>query len=94
MKKWNPKFFKARHQKQVDDGLRGNWGFLRVILPFGTDAYATHVTYSMYKDLDQMAKALETGSEGTFVERTAATAGLKTRDLRSVKLTMLIRMVR
>jgi hypothetical protein len=45
--------FKPLHQKVVDQGLKGSWSLASVILPSGTEAYATHITFNMYKDMNQ-----------------------------------------
>jgi hypothetical protein len=73
--------FKPWHQKMVNDGKKGNWDLLQVILPAGTEAYGTHLTVSMYKDAAQLAAFME-GSVGTidFTTQTAVNQGFKTRE--------------
>ena len=87
--------FKPMHQKMVDAGAKSSWGMLRVILPGGTDRYASHVIYNMFEDISQYVKAMDyQGDELTGAARLAVQAGLKTRDMKSVKLARLIKMVR
>ena len=52
--KMESEIFKPIHQRDVDNGVRGSWGLLRFMSPYGTDTYATHITVDMYKDYNQM----------------------------------------
>ncbi len=51
--KMESEIFKPMHQKDVDNGVRGSWGLLKFLSPYGTDTYATHITVDMYKDYNQ-----------------------------------------
>ncbi len=87
--------FKPWHQQMVNDGQKGSWGLVRVILPTGTDAYATHLTVNMYKDAAQLAAAMESGpGESDGLTELAVKEGLETRDMREVKIATLQMMVR
>lgn len=89
------KLFQPWHQEQVNNGEKGSWGLLRVILPVGSDTYMSHMTVNMFKDAAHMAKAMENwGGGGDFMESTAAAAGVKTRDMKMVKMIRLIKKVR
>ena len=79
----------------VNDGQKGSWGLVRVILPAGTDAYATHMTVNMYKDAAQLTAAME-GGPGDIdgLTQLAVKEGLETRDMREVKIATLEMMVR
>jgi len=79
----------------VDDGKKGAWGLLRVILPAGSQAVGTHITYSMYKDYSQLANFWE-GDNGDMDLTTslAVQKALKTRDWRGVEMARLVMKVR
>jgi len=88
--------FKPWHQKMVDAGAKSSWGMLRVLLPGGTDRYASHVVYNMFEDISQYVKAqdYQDATEPAFATRLGVQEGLKTRDMKSVKLARLIKVVR
>ncbi|MCK5207883.1 MAG: hypothetical protein KAQ79_07680 [Cyclobacteriaceae bacterium] len=87
--------FKPFHQQMVNDGQKGSWGLVRVILPAGTDAYATHMTVNMYKDVAQLTAAMEGGpGDSDGLTQLAVKEGLETRDMREVKIATLEMMVR
>jgi hypothetical protein len=52
--KFETEIFQPMHQKEVDAGIRGNWGLMRYMLPVGSDVYASHITVDMYKDYNQL----------------------------------------
>ncbi len=82
--------FQPLHQKMVDVGQKGNWGLLRTMLPYGSDAYATHMTVNMYTGYDQYFKSWEDDAgTPTEEEKAAVQAGLKTRDLKWIYMATL-----
>ncbi len=87
--------FQPSHQKMVDAGKKGSWGLLKIMLPFGSEAYATHMTVNMYNDYEQYFESWEydlgTPSES---ERTAIDQGLKSRDMKWVYMATLQKKVR
>ncbi|MDU8885610.1 hypothetical protein RXV94_05525 [Yeosuana sp. MJ-SS3] len=87
--------FQPMHQKSVDDGNRSAWGLLRFMLPYGSDVYATHITYDMYKDIDQAISDRSSGM-GTLTEaqQKAVQDGIATRDLKSGVMGTLVKKVR
>lgn len=87
--------FKPMHQSQVDNGEKGDWSMARIIFPAGSDRYASHLVFNMFKDAAQFAKARETAMP-ELDEKTqeAVMAGLETRDMKQVKMLTLIRKVR
>ncbi len=89
------KVFQPRHQKLVDAGQKGSWGLMRVILPYGSDRYASHITANMYTGYEQFfaSQAYEIG-EATEEETKAIQDGLQTRDLRYVYMATLLKKVR
>ena len=87
--------FQPWHQQMVDAGEKGSWGLVRILSPSGSDAYATHMTFNMFKDHVQMAKSMESGvGDIDEVTMMAAMRGLETRKMREVKMARLEMMVR
>ena len=93
--KFETEIFQPMHQKEVDAGIRGNWGLLRYMLPVGSDVYASHITVDMYKDYNQLFNggaldepALSEAQIGKIQE------GLASRDLKFKYMATLIRKVR
>jgi hypothetical protein len=87
--------FKPTHQEAVDFGRKGFWSLLRVILPAGTDRYASHMTVNMYKDLEQFASwSGPGGGESSMTQDMAIEQGIASRDMKKVyyaKLEMKVR---
>ncbi len=83
--------FKPMHQKMVNAGAKGNWQLLRVLFPYGSDVYATHITVNMYDDMNQYLSAMnfDTGMSDQQVSDME-----KKRDMRWVYLATLVRKVR
>ncbi len=52
--RYESEMFRPMHQREVDAGVRGNWGLFRYMLPAGSDSHATHITVDMYKDYKQL----------------------------------------
>lgn len=89
------KIFKPWHQEQVDNGTKGNWGLVQIMLPAGSQAYASHFTYSMYDNMKKLTTAMENwGGEMDLITDLAVQEGLKTRDWKEVKIARLVMMVR
>jgi len=88
--------FKPWHQDMVDKGKKGSWELLEAILPAGSEAYGTHVTVSMFKDLPQLTAFLEASSGDTPDLKTqiAIKDGFKTREWKEMKIAKLERMIR
>lgn len=93
--KFETEIFQPMHQKEVDAGIRGNWGLMRYLLPVGSNVYASHITVDMYKDYNQLfnggaaaGPALSEGQMGKIQE------GLTSRDLKYKYMATLIRKVR
>nr|WP_321356830.1 hypothetical protein [uncultured Draconibacterium sp.] len=87
--------FKPWHQQMVDNGQKGAWGLLRIILPAGSEAVGSHITYSMYKDYAQLANHWEgNGGDMDLTTSLAVQKALKTRDMRGVEMARLVMKVR
>ena len=87
--------FKPWHQDMVNQGKKGSWELLRVILPNGSEAKGSHLTISMYNDVAQLASFMEgTGGEMDMKTSLAVKEGFKTRDWKGMKIMTLQKMVR
>lgn len=93
--KFETEIFQPMHQKEVDTGLRGNWGLLRYMLPVGSDVYASHITVDMYRDYNHLfsggaaaAPALSADQNRKIQE------GIASRDLKYKYMATLLRKVR
>ena len=87
--------FQPMHQKQVDEGKKGNWGLLRYMSPVGSDTYASHITVNMYKDWNQVfATPWDGGGKLTYSEMQSVEEGIATRDMKWVYMATLIKKVR
>jgi hypothetical protein len=85
--------FKPMHQKDVNDGKKGSWAMLRVMMPYGSDTYCSHFTINMYKDVAQMLASGSNGDQSADQVKKIQ-EGLKTRDLKFVYVATLIKKVR
>ena len=86
--------FKPFYQVLVNDGKVGHWGLLRAILPFGSDAYATHISFLFFSDMDQMSAFIKETNYPVDMKTTPEfEEGLKTRDLKKLVIAKLIMMV-
>ena len=75
--------FKPNHQDMVDAGYKLGWGLGVMMAPQGSDVYATHMTWNMFKDWDQYFNRWNyEGDEPTAEELKQIEAGLNTRDMR------------
>lgn len=93
--KTESEIFKPWHQQQVDAGKKGSWEIIQVILPAGSEAYGTHLTVSMYKDVAQLAAFMEGSYEKMDMQmELAVEQGLKSRQWKEVKIATLQMMVR
>ncbi len=87
--------FKPQHQAMVDRGEKGSWGLLDIVIPYGSDTYASHITVNMYRDWEQMLGGSPGGGgESNLVQDLAVQEGLETRDMKKVYLARLVKKVR
>jgi len=87
--------FQPMHQNQVDAGQKGSWGLIRFVVPRGSDTYASHMTVNMFNDFDQaFAPNSGGGMNLTPDQQKAVEKGIATRDMKSVTLARLVKMVR
>jgi hypothetical protein len=86
--------FMPMHQKQVDAGEKGAWHLGRFMIPVGSDVYASHITVNMFESIDDYFKPSSVDMNLTEDQQKAVQDGLATRDMKSVSLGYLSKMVR
>jgi len=87
--------FMPWHQQEVDRGNRGSWELLRIMVPYGSDTYATHITADMYKDYAHMFGPGSPDAPQPTAEQTKKmNEGVKTRDMKFSYIARLIKKVR
>jgi len=87
--------FKPTHQKSVDSGHMGSWGLARVMVPYGSDVYISHLTFDMFNNYTHMFSGMNNdGGTMTPEQQKAVQDGLATRDLRWSAMGPLIKKVR
>jgi len=91
--KMESEVFKPYHQGDVDSGGRANWGLLRNMLGYATEAYASHITVDMFTGYDQFFNGAGMGP-ATDAQQKAYQEMDKLRDLKSVTMATLVRKVR
>lgn len=93
--KFETEIFQPMHQKEVDAGVRGNWGLMRYMLPVGSDVYATHITADMYMDYNQLFNGGAVDSPAlSDAQIKKIEEGLVTRDMKYKYMATLIKKVR
>lgn len=85
--------FKPIHKKFVDGGVKGDWQLLRVLMPQGSDVYATHITANMFDNWEQFLKSMDFDA-GSGIDQKKVEDGLDTRDMKWSYMARLIKMVR
>ena len=87
--------FKPMHQQQVEAGTKGSWSLARVMFPFGSDTYGTHMTFNFFNDWKQSFDSWNNdGGQQSADMQKKIQAGLKTRDLKYSYMGKLEMMVR
>lgn len=87
--------FLPLHQEMVDAGNKGHWQLAEIVLPQGSDVYASHITVNMFKDMEQFLNQNSEETEGMIDwSQESIQEGLNTRDLKWTYLGTLQRMVR
>ncbi|HZJ35071.1 MAG TPA: hypothetical protein VFD29_00425 [Gillisia sp.] len=93
--KFETEIFQPMHQKEVDAGIRGNWGLMRYMLPVGSDVYASHITVDMYKDYNQLFNGGAAAGPALSEDQIRKIQeGLASRDLKYKYMATLIRKAR
>lgn len=86
--------FKPLHKKYVDGGVKGDWQLLQVLIPYGSDAYTSHITVNMFDSWKQMLDSYQFDASPSADDQKKMEDGLKTRNLRWTYLGVLEKMVR
>ncbi|SDR92624.1 hypothetical protein [Gramella sp. MAR_2010_147] len=86
--------FKPLHQKMVDNGTKGDWRLLKVLLPQGTEVFASHITVNMFDNWEQYINSMSFEDDMVPDMEKKMADGLKTRDMKWVYLATLTKMVR
>ncbi len=76
--------FLPMHQDQVDAGAKGSWQLIRVMAPYGSEAYASHLTVNMFTGFDQVFNSPQ-GDSGAELSEEAIkkiNEGILTRDMK------------
>lgn len=88
--------FQPMHQKQVDAGQKDYWSLMRIMLPVGSDTYASHITVNMFKNVES---AFSSGGGGnwdglTDAQQKVIQDGLALRDMKVSNMARLVKKVR
>ncbi|MFH4968905.1 hypothetical protein V8G61_11935 [Gaetbulibacter sp. M240] len=86
--------FQPMHQKMVDNGSKSYWGLLRIMIPFGSDTYASHMTVNMFKNVKQALSANAFDPDLSEDQIKKINEAMQTRDMKFVYMATLIEMVR
>ncbi len=87
--------FLPMHQESVDQGRRGSWGLAEVMFPYGSDVYASHLTFDMFENYQQLFDELNyDGNTPSEDQMKAIQEGLATRDQKWTIVGRLIKKVR
>lgn len=86
--------FKPVHQKMVDAGAKANWQLLRVMMPQGSEVYASHITVNMFEDWEQYLSSWNFDAGLNSQDESRMQKGLETRDMKWVYMASLVKMVR
>ena len=93
--KMESEVFKPMHQSDVDKGNRASWGLLRIMSPWGSDTYASHITVDMFKDMAHMfAPGDDSGPEMTDDQMKQINEGIASRDMKYTYIATLIKTVK
>ncbi len=86
--------FKPMHQKDVDSGAKGSWALARMMLPVGSDTYASHITFNFFNDWKQLTANDGPQAAATPEMQKKINEALKLRDMKYVFLGQLEMSVR
>ena len=86
--------FKPYHKNIVDSGEKGNWQLLRVLMPQGSEVYATHVTLNMFDNWEQYLNSMEFDGGMSPDLQQKMNDGMSTRDLRWIYMSSLLKSLR
>ncbi|MEN2284478.1 hypothetical protein AAGF08_20200 [Algoriphagus sp. SE2] len=82
--------FKPFYQKMVNEEKIGHWGLMRGILPSGSSTYSTHVAFTFYDDLHQVADFMTNEESMSEKSKLELEKGKNVRDRKEVIIAKLI----
>lgn len=91
--KMESEVFKAMHEQRIAAGGMAQWGLLRNMMGYGTEAYASHITVDMFTGWDQYFNG-SGGMEMTPAQEKAYNDIADKRDLKSFVFGTLVKKVR
>lgn len=88
--------FLPLHQQAVDNGEKGNWSLITILPQSAGDMNASHLTINMYKGIDEYLKSQETNEDEEIISELnkKIEEGVKTRDIKSKYVAILIKKTR
>lgn len=86
--------WKPLAQQMIDNGNLSSWGLANVIIPRGSDVYASHLTFDMFKDYAEVFKENTLFDELPEEQRMELQKGSALRDLKWSYMGTLIKKVR
>ena len=86
--------WKPLAQQMISNGNLSSWGLANVIIPRGSDVYASHLTFDMFKDYAEVFKENTLIAELPAEQRKALEEGSALRDLKWSSMGTLIKKVR
>ena len=88
--------FLPLHQQAVDNGEKGNWSLISILPQSAGDMNASHLTINMYKGIEAYLKSQETNEDEEIISELnkKIEEGVKTRDIKSKYVAILIKKVR
>lgn len=87
-------FFKKDHNEAVKNGNLGSWGLARIMFPYGSDTYASHMTFDMFKDYNQFFNRGNDNNPMSEEETKKMNEGIALRDMKFTYIGTLIKKVR
>ena len=88
--------FLPLHQQAVANGEKGNWSLISILPQSAGDMNASHLTINMYKGIEAYLNSQETNEDDESIadSNKKIEEGLKTRDIKSKYVAILIKKVR
>lgn len=86
--------WKPLAQQMISNGNLSSWGLASVIIPSGSDVYASHITFDMFKDYAEVFKDNPLFDELPEEQQKALQEGIALRDLKWSSMGTLIKKLR
>ena len=82
--------FKPFYQQMVNEEKIGHWGLMRAILPSGSNTFSTHVCFTFYDDLKQVADFMTNEDSMSEKSKLELEKGKNVRDMKEMVIAKLI----